>query len=48
MSLSIGQTLQGKYVVKKQLGKGGFGLTYLAEHQYLSQVFVPKLCPEST
>jgi serine/threonine protein kinase len=43
MSLSIGQTLQGKYVVKKQLGKGGFGLTYLAEHQYLSQNCVLKV-----
>jgi serine/threonine-protein kinase len=43
MSLSIGQTLQGKYVVKKQLGKGGFGLTYLAEHQYLSQDCVLKV-----
>jgi len=43
MSLSIGQTLQGKYVVKKQIGKGGFGLTYLAEHQYLSQNCVLKV-----
>jgi len=43
MSLSIGQTLQGKYVVKKQLGKGGFGLTYLAEHHYLSQNCVLKV-----
>ncbi len=43
MSLSIGQTLQGKYVVKKQLGKGGFGLTYLAEHKYLSQDCVLKV-----
>ena len=43
MSLSIGQTLQGKYVVKKQLGKDGFGSTYLAEHQYLSQNCVLKV-----
>ena len=43
MSLSIGQVLQGKYVIKKQLGKGGFGLTYLAEHKYLSQDCVLKV-----
>jgi serine/threonine protein kinase len=43
MSLSIGQVLQGKYVIKKQLGKGGFGLTYLAKHKYLSQDCVLKV-----
>lgn len=32
----IGSTLQGgKYIIKKVLGQGGFGITYLAEHNLL-------------
>lgn len=35
-SLIQGSTLQGgKYIIKKVLGQGGFGITYLAEHDLL-------------
>lgn len=34
--LQLGSTLQGgKYIIKKVLGQGGFGITYLAEHDLL-------------
>ena len=35
--------LQGKYVVKKALGQGGFGRVFLAEHTRLNQSYVVKL-----
>lgn len=36
MTLKQGTTLQGgKYIIKKVLGQGGFGITYLAEHTLL-------------
>lgn len=36
MTLPINATLQGgKYIIKKVLGQGGFGITYLAEHTLL-------------
>lgn len=35
-TLQEGSTLQGgKYIIKKVLGQGGFGITYLAEHDLL-------------
>lgn len=35
-TLQSGSTLQGgKYIIKKVLGQGGFGITYLAEHDLL-------------
>lgn len=30
----IGQTLQRRYKITKELGKGGFGKTYLAEYPF--------------
>ena len=34
--LQLNSTLQGgKYIIKKVLGQGGFGITYLAEHDLL-------------
>ena len=41
--LSLGATLQGgKYVIKKVLGQGGFGITYLAEQTMLGKRFAIK------
>ena len=38
MELKSGSTLQGgKYKIEKVLGKGGFGITYLAYQQGLNR-----------
>lgn len=39
----VGASLQnGKYVIKDELGRGGFGVTYRAVHQPLNQIVVVK------
>jgi len=39
----IGKTLQdGKYTLRQELGRGGFGITYVARHHYLDQDVVIK------
>ena len=39
----MGTSLQnGKYVIKDELGRGGFGVTYRAVHQSLNQIVVVK------
>ena len=45
--LSSGIQLRGKYIILKQLGKGGFGRTYLAEDtgRFHSKVVIKELCP---
>ncbi|MBC6475201.1 MAG: protein kinase [Hormoscilla sp. GM102CHS1] len=44
----IGKTLQGgKYTLDRQLGQGGFGVTFKATHHYLNQVVVIKTLNES-
>lgn len=41
--LQLNSTLQGgKYIIKKVLGQGGFGITYLAEHDLLGTKVVVK------
>ncbi|MBW4420894.1 MAG: serine/threonine protein kinase [Myxacorys californica WJT36-NPBG1] len=43
MDTWTGKTLQdGKYILGEELGRGGFGVTYLATHSYLNQTFVIK------
>lgn len=43
MSWSVGDKIQnGKYVIKKVLGQGGFGITYKALHVALDQLVVIK------
>ncbi|MEM7724780.1 MAG: serine/threonine-protein kinase [Cyanobacteria bacterium P01_A01_bin.45] len=38
-----GTTLQGgKYILKQEIGKGGFGITYKAAHRFLNQEIVVK------
>jgi serine/threonine protein kinase len=38
MQLEVGRSLQGrKYIIKKVLGQGGFGITYLATHVLLDR-----------
>ncbi|MEO0968940.1 MAG: serine/threonine-protein kinase [Cyanobacteria bacterium J06639_18] len=39
----VGKTLQGgKYTLNQEIGKGGFGITYKATHEYLNQEVVIK------
>ena len=48
MNSLIGKTLQGgKYTLEQELGRGGFGITFKATHQYLGQVVVIKTLNES-
>jgi serine/threonine-protein kinase len=48
MNLLVGKTLQGgKYTLEQELGRGGFGVTYKATHQYLGQPVVIKTLNES-
>ncbi|GAB4378165.1 MAG: serine/threonine-protein kinase [Elainellaceae cyanobacterium] len=43
MTIPLGTTLQNKkYILQRELGQGGFGVTYLARHQILDQVVVIK------
>ncbi|MGB3508080.1 MAG: protein kinase [Microcoleaceae cyanobacterium] len=45
--LSIGTQLRGKYIILKQLGKGGFGRTYLAEDtgRFHTKVVIKEFSP---
>lgn len=44
----VGKTLQrGKYTIEQELGRGGFGITFKATHQYLGQPVVIKTLNES-
>jgi len=44
----VGKTLQrGKYTLEQELGRGGFGITFKATHQYLGQPVVIKTLNES-
>jgi serine/threonine-protein kinase len=48
MNSLVGQTLQaGKYTLEQELGRGGFGVTFKATHQYLGQPVVIKTINES-
>lgn len=48
MTSIVGKTLQGgKYTLEQELGRGGFGVTYKANHHYLGQVVVIKTLNES-
>ena len=48
MNSLVGQTLQaGKYTLEQELGRGGFGVTFKATHQYLGQPVVIKTLNES-
>ncbi len=48
MNSLVGKTLQGgKYTLEQELGRGGFGVTFKATHQYLGQVVVIKTLNES-
>ncbi len=43
----VGKTLQrGKYTLEQELGRGGFGITFKATHQYLNQPVVIKTLNE--
>jgi serine/threonine protein kinase len=51
MKMIIGQTIGGRYHIKKSLSQGGFGETYVAEDTHLPgnpQFVVKKLNPQST
>ena len=39
-ALPNGYVLQGRYVIEEKLGAGGFGITYLAKHRYLEDMWV--------
>ena len=42
-SLAVGTTLcNGKYVIEKVLGEGGFGITYYARHTMLDHCYAIK------
>jgi eukaryotic-like serine/threonine-protein kinase len=48
MDALIGKTLQGgKYTLEQELGRGGFGITFKANHRYLGQFVVIKTLNES-
>lgn len=48
MDTLIGKTLQGgKYTLEQELGRGGFGITFRANHRYLGQPVVIKTLNES-
>ena len=48
MDALIGKTLQGgKYTLEQELGRGGFGITFRANHRYLGQFVVIKTLNES-
>lgn len=48
MNSLIGKTLQGgKYTLDRELGQGGFGITFKATHHYLHQVVVIKTLNET-
>jgi serine/threonine protein kinase len=48
MNELVGKTLQsGKYTLDRELGRGGFGITFQATHLYLSQPVVIKTLHES-
>ena len=48
MDALIGKTLQGgKYTLEQELGRGGFGITFRANHRYLGQPVVIKTLNES-
>ncbi|MGB3510828.1 MAG: serine/threonine-protein kinase [Microcoleaceae cyanobacterium] len=48
MNIAYGLTLQGgKYTLEQELGRGGFGITILATHNYLGQSVVIKTLNES-
>ncbi|NJK65302.1 MAG: protein kinase [Microcoleus sp. CSU_2_2] len=48
MDALIGKTLQGgKYTLEQELGRGGFGITFRANHRYLGQPVVIKTINES-
>ena len=48
MDALIGKTLQGgNYTLEQELGRGGFGITFRANHRYLGQPVVIKTINES-
>lgn len=48
MTALVGKTLQGgKYTLERELGRGGFGVTFKATHNYVDQPVVIKTLNES-
>ena len=39
-ALPNGYILEGRYAIEAELGSGGFGITYLAKHRYLEDIWV--------